>query len=48
MTLDTASVGHAINDDLMEAAMSRLLSYIPQRYWDEALSGKRGEIVAYR
>lgn len=48
VTLDTASVGHAINDDLMEAAMSRLLSYIPQRYWDEALSGKRGEIVAYR
>ncbi|WP_395755111.1 esterase [Edwardsiella ictaluri] len=48
VTLDIEPVGHAINAALMEAALERMRTYIPQRYWDEALSGKRGEIVAYR
>lgn len=33
---------------MMNAALERLHYYVPQRYWDEALSGKRGELIAFR
>ena len=48
-TLDVEQdVGHAINQGMMNAALERLHYYVPQRYWDEALSGKRGELIAFR
>ncbi|HFF9858386.1 MULTISPECIES: esterase [Serratia] len=48
-TLDVEeNVGHAINQGMMNAALERLHYYVPQRYWDEALSGKRGELIAFR
>lgn len=40
--------GHAINQGMMDSALERLRYYVPQHYWDEALSGKRGELIAFR
>ncbi|EKN4691921.1 esterase [Yersinia ruckeri] len=49
VTLDLAADnGHAINQSMREYALERLRYYIPQHYWDEALSGQRGERVAFR
>lgn len=48
-TLDVEEgVGHAINQGMMDSALERLHFYVPQRYWDEALAGKRGELIAFR
>lgn len=48
-TLDMVpELGHAIDDRMMEYALDRLRYYIPQRYWDEAVLGKHGELIAFR
>ncbi|MOA63510.1 putative hydrolase [compost metagenome] len=41
-------VGHAINQGMMNDALERLHYYVPQRYWDEAMFGKRGDLVAFK
>ncbi|MEX3238123.1 esterase [Serratia quinivorans] len=48
-TLDVEEdVGHAINQGMMNDALERLHYYVPQRYWDEAMFGKRGDLVAFK
>ncbi|WJV63750.1 esterase [Pectobacteriaceae bacterium CE70] len=48
-TLDLVpELGHAIDDEMMGYALDRLKNYIPQRYWDEAVQGNRGELIAFR
>ncbi|CAI2123277.1 putative hydrolase [Serratia ficaria] len=48
-TLDVEQgVGHAINQGMMTSALERLHYYVPQRYWDEALLGKRGDLIAFK
>lgn len=47
-TLDIEPIGHAIDQNMMDLALERLRAYIPQRYWDEALSGKRGDLIAFK
>lgn len=47
-TLDIEPVGHGISEAMIDLALERLRAYIPQRYWDEALNGKRGEMVAFK
>lgn len=48
-TLDVEpNVGHVINQGMMDNALERLHFYIPQRYWDEALLGKRGDLIAFK
>ncbi|MGK4328932.1 esterase [Lonsdalea quercina] len=48
-TLDRVpELGHAIDMRIMDFALDRLRYYIPQRYWDEAVQGKRGELIAFR
>lgn len=48
-TLDLVpGLGHAIDMRMMDFALDRLRYYIPQRYWDEAVQGKRGELIAFR
>jgi phospholipase/carboxylesterase len=48
-TLDEEEdVGHAINQGMMNDALERLHYYVPQRYWDEAMFGKRGDLVAFK
>lgn len=48
-TLDVEQgVGHGINQGMMNNALERLHYYVPQRYWDEALFGKRGDLIAFR
>ena len=47
-TLDIEPIGHAIDQNMMDLALERLRAYIPQRYWDEAISGKRGDLIAFK
>ncbi|WON75792.1 esterase [Serratia sp. UGAL515B_01] len=48
-TLDVEDgVGHAINQGMMNKALERLHYYVPQRYWEEAMFGKRGDLIAFR
>lgn len=48
-TLDVEEgVGHAINQDMMDSALERLHYYVPQRYWEEAMFGKRGDLIAFK
>ncbi|ACS84882.1 esterase [Musicola paradisiaca] len=48
-TLDLVpDLGHAIDDRMMDYALDRLHHYIPKRFWDEAVLGIRGELVAFR
>lgn len=47
-TLDIEPVGHGISEAMIDLALDRLRAYVPQRYWDEALSGKSGELIAFR
>ncbi|MBW7983508.1 esterase [Enterobacillus tribolii] len=47
-TIDIEPVGHGISEAMIDLALERLRAYVPQRYWDEALSGKRGEIIAFK
>ncbi|CAI2788191.1 putative hydrolase [Serratia grimesii] len=48
-TLDVEEdVGHAINQGMMNSALERLHYYVPQRYWEEALFGKRGDLIAFK
>ncbi|MFC0225191.1 esterase [Serratia aquatilis] len=48
-TLDVEEgVGHAINQGMMNKALERLHYYVPQRYWEEAMFGKRGDLIAFR
>ncbi|MBI3311063.1 MAG: esterase, partial [Serratia liquefaciens] len=48
-TLDVEQdVGHAINQEMMNSALERLHYYVPQRYWEEAMFGKRGDLVAFK
>lgn len=47
-TLDIETIGHAIDQNMMDLALERLRAYIPQRYWDEAISGKRGDLIAFK
>ncbi|QIZ52003.1 esterase [Dickeya zeae] len=48
-TLDLVpQLGHAIDGRMMEYALDRLHHYIPKRFWDEAVMGERGELVAFR
>ncbi|CAI1066530.1 esterase [Serratia entomophila] len=49
VTLDVEQeVGHAINQGMMNNALERLHYYVPQRYWDEAMFGKRGDLIAFK
>ncbi|EFE95751.1 esterase [Serratia odorifera] len=48
-TLDVEpAVGHGINQGMMDNALERLHFYVPQRYWDEALLGRRGDLIAFK
>lgn len=48
-TLDVEEgVGHAINQGMMNKALERLHYYVPQRYWEEAMFGKRGDLIAFK
>jgi phospholipase/carboxylesterase len=48
-TLDVEEgVGHAINQGMMNLALERLHYYVPQRYWEEAMFGKRGDLIAFK
>lgn len=48
-TLDVEpNVGHGINQGMLNNALERLHYYVPQRYWDEALFGKRGDLIAFK
>lgn len=48
-TLDRVpELGHAIDMRMMDFALDRLRYYIPRRYWDEAVQGKCGELIAFR
>ena len=48
-TLDVEQdVGHAIDQAMMDNALERLHYYVPQRYWDEAMIGKRGDLIAFK
>lgn len=49
VTLDIEpGVGHAISSGMMNAALERLHYYVPQRYWEEAMFGKRGDLIAFK
>ena len=49
VTLDIEpDVGHAINQGMMDNALERLHYYVPQRYWEEAMFGKRGDLIAFK
>lgn len=49
VTLDIEpSVGHAINQGMMDNALARLHYYVPQHYWQEAMSGKSGDLIAFK
>lgn len=49
VTLDVEEgVGHAINQGMMNNALERLHYYVPQRYWEEAMFGKRGDLIAFK
>ncbi|SLM63896.1 MULTISPECIES: esterase [Dickeya] len=48
-TLDLVpQLGHAIDNRMMDYALDRLHHYIPKRFWDEAVMGARGELIAFR
>jgi len=49
VTLDVIEgLSHAIDQQAMDSALEQLHHYIPKRYWDEAISGKRGDLIAFR
>lgn len=49
VTLDIEEgVGHGINQGMMNSALERLHYYVPQRYWQEAMFGKRGDLIAFK
>lgn len=49
VTLDIEKdVGHAINQGMMDNALERLHYYVPQHYWQEAMFGKQGDLIAFR